>query len=228
MPKQRTVRFAVGTPTAPFSGVWRVVANKDDVYIGPTRAMMAIAKLSLHKSGVWAYSATQQSGATFQDGNRRAKQWRRPPEHCPGVTRGPSILVPHTSLGSRPMLPDEPSGGVIWHNPPARGELVHFSLYFVKPDTPTKWASHEVELAALPLRSGERIVLLGSTEPAPSDFMETVERLLRENVFGISDMSGYYGGSFLWATESRDHLKIPIFTDIPVPLKETGPEDGST
>jgi hypothetical protein len=42
MAKPQTVRFASGTPEAPFSGVWRMIANKNDVYIGASKATMSV------------------------------------------------------------------------------------------------------------------------------------------------------------------------------------------
>ena len=124
------MRFACGSPGALFSGVWRMVVNRNDVYLGASKAAMSILKISLHHSGVWVLAATEQSGAKF-DGNRRAKRWAQPLGHAPGVVRGPSILVPRTSLGSRPTPPDEPLNQVAWFAAPGEGEAVEFSLYLV-------------------------------------------------------------------------------------------------
>lgn len=73
MPRSQPIRFGSGSPEAAFSGVWRLIVSKDDVYIGASRASMAVFKISLHKSGVWVLAATQQSGATFEAGGGR---WR--------------------------------------------------------------------------------------------------------------------------------------------------------
>src|SRR5262245_55602816 len=107
MSRSRYFRFASGGPEAPFSGVWRLAIKGSDVYIGASKSSMSMFKLSLHKSGVWVLAGTQQSNIELVKGNRRGKEWTRPVEHVPGVTRGPSIFVPHTSLGSRPFPLDE-------------------------------------------------------------------------------------------------------------------------
>lgn len=91
MPKPESVRFASGCVDKPYSGVWRLVVKNDDVFLGASKESMGIFKVSLHQSGVWVLAATQQSGATFQGGNRRAKRWERPLPHKVGVTRGPSV-----------------------------------------------------------------------------------------------------------------------------------------
>ena len=141
MPKSRTIRFASGQPEESFSSIWRLVTVGDDVYIGASKAAMGVFKISLHKSGVWVLAATEQSGATFEDGNRRAKQWNRPLEHVKGVTRGPSIVVPHTTLGSRPLMAEEIGKKILWYRAPENGESVEFSIYFVEPETETRWSS---------------------------------------------------------------------------------------
>lgn len=225
MARSQPIRFGSGSPEAAFSGVWRLIVSKDDVYIGASTASMAVFKISLHKSGVWVLAATQQSGATFEAGNRRAKKWTRPLEHVQGVTKGPSIFVPHTSLGSRPLPPDEHRDAVIWYQGPAAGETVEFSLHLVEPRIRTDWNPSETVLAEVPLAHGGLVVLLAPTGESPDGFQETVEKILRENVFRVSDPGAFTGGSLLWFTESCDDLRIPIVTDLPVPI---GPEDGHT
>src|SRR5688500_1649951 len=119
MAKTETLCFAAGAPDQAFSGVWRVVTKKNDVYLGVSKAGMGIVKISLHDGGVWVLAATTESGAKFENKNRRAKQWKRPLEHVSGVTRGPSIFVPHTSLGSRPLPSREKGRNVVWFAGPA-------------------------------------------------------------------------------------------------------------
>ena len=218
MAKPRTVRFAVGSPEAPFSGVWRFVVYKSDVFLGASKASMSIFKVSLHQSGVWVLAATQKSGATF-GGNRRAKRWTRPSNHVAGVTRGPSVFVPHTSLGRRPLFPGEGDPDVVWYQAPGDHETVEFSLYFVAPGVATNWSTGETELAQCVAANGTRVCLLGSIRESSTAFEETCERLLRENVVRMDDPGGYLGGSFLWITESRDDYKVPVIVDLAVPVR---------
>ncbi len=222
MAKVHTIRFGCGNPERPFSGVWRLIFNRDDVFLGVSKDAMGIFKISLHKSGVWVLAATKQSGATFT-GNRRAKRWTRPLEHAHGITRGPSIFIPHTSLGSRPLLPDDAKKNVVWFTSPAAGHAVEFSLYFVAPDATTRWDSDQTTLAEHRLSSGDRVILLASSRPMTADFTATVEKLLHDNVLRMDDPSGFRGGSFLWFTESRDTLRVPIIVDLPVPIGPAHP-----
>jgi hypothetical protein len=214
--KSQTIRFASGNPHEPFSGVWRLVADNDDVYLGASKWSMRLFKISLHKSGVWILAGIEGSGVTFEHGNRRAKQWHRPLEHANGVTRGLSIIVPHTSLGSRQLSTMDGKKKVVWYAAPAVGEMVYFTIYFVEPSIVTGWAPGETVLAELSLASGSRVLLLASTHPSPADFMATVEKMIREAVVQMKDPSKFTAGSHLWITQSRDDLATPMIVDMPV------------
>jgi len=217
--KAQTLRIASGSAEIPYSSIWRTIADRHDVYLGSSKAAMGIFKISLHRSGAWVLAATKQSGASFQGGNRRAKRWNRPLEHVRGVTRGPSVLVPHTSLGSRKLLPGDADKKVHWYRAPGEGETVEFSLYFVRPDTPTLWDSDQTVINTLRLSHGNLLVVLASARPSPQSFLDTVETLLRENAFRMDDVSAFLGGALLWVAESEDRLKIPLLIDLPMPLQ---------
>lgn len=216
MPKAKTVRIASGSMIAPFSSIWRIVADRNEVFIGASKYAMGVFKVSLHSSGVWALAATTQSGASFEGGNRRAKKWNRPLEHAQGVTRGPSILIPHTSIGAHKIISGETTKKIHWYRPPGPGETVEFSLYFVKPTARTSWALDETVIDSLRLSGGGQLVILASCRASPKPFLETVENLLRDNVFRFNKVDDYKGGTFLWIAESRDALKIPLLIDMPV------------
>lgn len=203
MGKAHTIRFASGHPEMPFSGVWRLVVNRDDVYLGFSKDLMGSLKISLHQSGVWVLAATMQSCATFENGNRRAMQWERPVEHAPGVTRGPSILVPHTSLGSRALLPNDDKKKVVWFPGPDAGHMVEFSLYFVASGAATSWDIDLTVLGEHRLSSAKRVILLASSPPMPADFAATVEKILRDSVARIDNPS------------SNNARRIPIIVDLP-------------
>jgi len=68
------------------------------------------------------------------------------------------------------------------------------------------------------------VVLLASTKPSPQEFLETCENLIHKNELGISNLNGFIEGSFLWPTQSQDHLAVPILVDLPILVKESGVE----
>ena len=221
MAKPRTLRFAAGGPEAPFSGIWRVVATKNDVYLGPSKAAMGAIKVSLHHSGVWTVAGTSQSGVTFEKGNRRAKQWVRPKPHFPGVTRGPSILVPHTSLGARSLPPSEDGDEIVWYPAPSSGETVDFSIYIVEAGISPDWGGRPT-VGERSLANGSRVIVLAETRDLTPELQEAIEKKLRDSVVGVSGPSdGYLGGSFLWVTQSPGTMKIPIIVDLPVDFRRS-------
>lgn len=200
------------------SGVWRLVASGDDVFIGASRDTMGVFKLSLHRSGVWVLAATKESGAVFKDQNRRGKQWRRPLAHADGITRGPSILIPHTTQGARSLPTSESTAEIQWFAGPGPGVTVEFSLYFVDAAAPTLWDSDQTVMAERSLKSGSRVVLLASRRPTPPDFNAVVEAIVRDKFVQMRDPAAFTSGSLLWMTESRDALKVPIIVDLPVAI----------
>ena len=216
MSKSTIIRFASGTPEVPSSSVWRIVVTKNDAYLGSSKYSMPQVKFSLHESGIWVLSAEGKSGITFEDRNRRAKRWTRPPEHVAGVTRGPSIMVPYMSLGSRHLPPGDINRRVLWQKGPEMGETIEFALYFVRPNTPTSWTERQTLLSETTLTNGDRLVLLGSTDQSPQEFQDACEQLLRNNVFRYDDPTSPAGGSFLWITTSRDSLRVPLIVDLPL------------
>jgi hypothetical protein len=129
--------------------------------------------------------------------------------------------VPRTSLGSRKLLPGDADKKIHWYRAPEEGETVEFSLYFVRPGTPASWNSDETVVHILRLSHGNRLVVLASARPSPQSFLDTAEKLLRENVFRMNDVNAFHGGSFLWVTQSQDDLKLPLIVDLPVPLQPT-------
>jgi hypothetical protein len=213
-----TLRVAVGSADAPFSGIWRVFSNRNDVYLGASKSSLKLVKISLHQSGVWTFAATQQSGLRFQNSNRRAKRWTRPKSHSPGVTRGPSIVVPHTSLGCRRLVPDEDPKSVTWFPSPLAGQAAELTMYYVEQGVTFYLNSGDSVLGELELASGVGVALLARHVQPTAEFFATVEGLIRNNVVKYKDLSNHLGGSFLWLSESADDLRTPFIVDLPVPV----------
>lgn len=222
MTRHKAVRFAVGGPNESYSGLWRLVVNKNEVYLGASGISMGFLKMSLHSSGVWTFAATKQSGATF-NGNRRLEQWHAPPQHKKGITRGPSIFVPRTSTGKRYLLAKEKNKEAIWYPPPNEGEYVEFSLYFLDENISTSWNNNQKILAEIIMKNKKKIVLLASTERASSDFLQACEKIIKESVVVVSNPLAISKTetSLLWIIKSKRQVKVPIIVDLPVKLKDS-------
>ena len=110
MPKEFTVRFAVGKPQGPRGNVWRLWTRKNDVYISAW-ALTSVQKISLHESGVWRHAFTAEhfskgspfvSGKTvytFVEGSEAATCQRK---HC---SAGGSNLGEGMASRGRPSVP---------------------------------------------------------------------------------------------------------------------------
>ncbi|WP_286220032.1 hypothetical protein [Marinobacter apostichopi] len=219
MAKRKTIRFSAGTPGSPYSGMWRMVIKGDDVYLGFSRETMGNIKVSLHQSGVWTLSATQQSGWTFPDGNRRAKRWTRPIEEPDGVGRGPVILVPYNFIGERRISDKERKKKAIWYEAPNPGEVLEFSIYFVKQGVQFNPRRDESILAESNCKSGKRVILCGLIRQSENDFLNTCDKMINNNPVTTNDVSQFFNTSMLWFTQSTDQYQVPIIVDLPVNLK---------
>lgn len=220
MPKSQTIRFACGSRDRPASSVWRLIVKGDDVYVGLSRDTMGHMKLSLHASGVWVFASTSQSGVLLTPNSRRARQWRPPPEHAPGVTHGPLILVPgvHQELRRVPRADTEKS--IHWYPAPDPSRTAEFHLYFVRREFPVLWDESDTELAMLPLTCGTRLYLVATSRVTPTDFGQTVADLVSDGVVTAIHQEDIDGGSILWLTEAAPPLPVPVLVDIPFRVRE--------
>ncbi len=216
MAKAKTIRFAVGSLDEPFSDIWRLVISRNDVYIGWSKEAMGVFKISLHESGVWVLAATEQSGATFDNGNRRGKRWNRPLEHAKGVTRGPSVKIPHTSLGHCRKGELTERKKVQWVPTPAPGELVEFSVYFLDGEARQLVGAHRERLVdSAELANGGEVALFADVRTAKPDYLAACEKYIREDVLRVDDVRKVTSSSFLWISQSLGDLVFPVITELP-------------
>jgi hypothetical protein len=179
---------------------------------------MGTLKISLHASGVWVLSATGQSGVVFEGGNRRAKKWKRPPVDALGITRGPSILVPHTSLAAKPRSLQDDVEGVRWLQAPGEGEAVEITLYFGEDGSRLLWSQDQVVIEEGRLKSGSRVFLVSRTRPLPLSVSRDVEQFMKKATLQTVGLSKAVRAQLLWCRESGDSLRTPFIFDLPVPV----------
>jgi len=218
--KPQTFRFAAGTQDNPASGVWRVVVQGREVYLGTSKRGMGMLKLSMHSSGVWALAFTKKAKGKHFNGNRRGRSWRRPPEHAPGVTRGPSVFVPHATVGTRRFPPNEFQKPIRWYPPPSPGHEVEFSLYFVREDAVTNWDADCEEIGVLHFAAGGRLVVLARCRRMSPENVAATEKFLSDHVFTFSDLQKAWPYNTLSVMDSPDALKVPVILDLPIVVRE--------
>jgi hypothetical protein len=129
--KQPALRFAVGSPDGPRAGVWRLWAERNDVYIA-ARILGGAYKISLHESGDWreAFDSNyvRRHPELLPPGrDRTLERWPRPPELRPGLTRAFRILVPRSEVVGA-ASPLRSSKQVTWVLPAPVGWLTCFTI----------------------------------------------------------------------------------------------------
>jgi hypothetical protein len=203
------IRFAVGSPEEPYSAVWNLVTNGNDVYLFG-RQMGRYLKISLHASGVWRLAWTAESQTETETSDRLIHRWRRPPQFRPGWARGPSVVVPWTPIGRHFPAVDAPKGKPVhWMPAPAPWHKVVFAVLFAASDIPEPaWESirepGDRSLGRLFLRDGESVYVAVHRAPLePSEKAEAKKLAgeLRihltpeaspENIQGASAMLFFY------------------------------------
>jgi hypothetical protein len=214
----KTFRFAVGSPWAPFSAVWRLVGDKDP-FLGCYRQGMGLFKISIHPNDT-LFGLTEQSGAMFENGSRIDKAWPRPPEFHPGWTIGPSILVPRTSIGAR-ALREELHPSIAWVRAPREGEAVFFRVVLETPGGAPDGEIMEPGQVALgsvkERRFGGEVWVIAGRRPVTMDFRLECERLLADpaNQVRMRPIPNRPTGSLLCI--NRDDIQ-PRVIYLPMPI----------
>jgi hypothetical protein len=176
--KNRTLRFAAGSPSVYHSAIWRLWVQGDDVYLG-ARGVLHLLKLSMHKSGIWRLAWTQESGIRRPHlSDRVEERWLRPPEFCPGWVKGPVLIVPDTDRRSRfaHLAANDPK--IYWTPPPRRGHKVEFTVLFAAASAAEESWHHvfrrgDLVLCRFSLRDGSRVALSHRESPiSPSEIAQ--------------------------------------------------------
>lgn len=83
----KEIRFAVGRGSDLRSSVWRLWANKNDLFLA-ARSMAGLSKFSFHASGVWRYAVVSQVPRPALG------RWTRPRPSIEGISTAVDIIVP--------------------------------------------------------------------------------------------------------------------------------------
>lgn len=211
----KEVRFAVGSRDDVHSSVWRLWANKSELYLA-ARSSAGLSKISFHSSGIcrWALVSSTPRPPIHS--------WRRQTEMKPGITPLFTIIVPALKLDEH--LPDK--------LPPA-----HKPTVFVEPPDPgfkilvqlllTKSTFAEVDFLKLPRQSP--ITFVGHVQLtheiawliAYADHLAEHEQDWAEHLVRTTKIQLKPGGSKDDITFGQIHslemsLKPPAIVDLPV------------
>ncbi|MFX1487441.1 MAG: hypothetical protein ACFFBS_10190 [Promethearchaeota archaeon] len=125
-------RFAVGSKDSKRSSIWKVWAQKDDVYI-QSRMMGCDAKVSLHRTGMCQFSLTTEWVKKKQARNtdRHMIRWQLDKPVASSAIHIFRILIPESEL--RDISIDERVKKVTWIDSPAIGSAALVECYLSPP-----------------------------------------------------------------------------------------------
>ena len=147
----KSLRFALGTPDLPRSGLWHLWVQEDDVHLEVPTAQHLVA-FTAYRTGRWRIAAGE-----------AVSRWTRPREFRPGWTRGPDLLVPGSAHPLRSPT-SKPTESVTWLRLPASASIARFSMLFAGPrSAENAWRPSDIpgstDIAMLALRTAGSLYL---------------------------------------------------------------------
>jgi hypothetical protein len=189
----QVLRFGVGAPEGPRSGVWRLWVPKgtSDVYLS-RRALGRDFKVSLHASGKWRAALTSEY-VRRPDANvipgpdpRGSKKWQRPEPQAGSApsTHALTIVVPWWEVREWPFVEE---GKIVWAEVPPEGWCVEFVLMYVPlemtvTEHPGARAMNSKLVGEVGLTNGERVFVVWWTHVMEEPLLGNTERLRRARI----------------------------------------------
>lgn len=124
----REIRFAAGSRDDLRSSVWRLWANKNDLFLA-ARSLAGQSKMSFHESGVCRHAVVSQTPRAPID------RWTRPLRSREGITPAIDVIVPAFSVpdGYRD-IPPPPNKVLELLPPPSKGTKRIIRIFLTDPD----------------------------------------------------------------------------------------------
>jgi hypothetical protein len=185
------VVFAVGEASGRHSSVWRIwpqkskSAPRSDIYVTAIPLGGAL-KVSLHQSGSWSISFTQEFEAkslaegAWLNRSRHLDIFPRPGELAPGVTLALRIWIPESELRKTPVEPTHKS--LVWVPAAPQGHVTDIQIFITAPSaTVSNWPgknSMKTELVGkFKTTDDDTVWVVHRSDPASSDFVAELARV---------------------------------------------------
>lgn len=195
---QREFYFCVGSPLALHSGVWKVWIQGDELYATQIGGMAAVAKLSVHRSGVCRLATTNTAIADVTWDNdadpRVAHRWRieevGASDSCICLTYVvPAVVVPQR-FAADAILTAGQSARVVWVEPsPIGGSTLVTFVRTTDPNAHLDTFLHApfTLLGSLQLREGSRIWAVRQQQPLDLADFRYWQGVVQETTLNIED-----------------------------------------
>ena len=222
--KTNVLRVGVGTPDEPFGSPWRFWTHRTSAYFSQ-RSAGGILKASYHpadsrhRTAVWTYGFTTESGNVFPEfGGRRSNTWNQPAEIMPGWFRT-AIGTPklHGRTYNFPHILGDVAD-VTWVPTPSPGNTRFLLTYLSdgRSDLPGFPLSRGTEgVGWIRMSNGWHLSVLTAEEPIAIHSRYNLDRLSDEMKIGISGgpvASGSQSAAMIWVTTSPDGR--PLFVQL--------------
>jgi hypothetical protein len=128
--KRLNMRLAVGSPEGPRSAIWRIVSQKEDIYV--STGGRATAKLSFHGSGICRDAFNQEYGVPIAMNDRLMHKWRRAPVPDAETGRGCRLLRIWIATDFLSTAGGVPAKKVVWLPAAPSGHGRVFEIFLTK------------------------------------------------------------------------------------------------
>lgn len=163
----KVYRFALGSPDAPRSGLWRVWTHEDEVRAA-VRTTTEEVTLTAYPAGRWRIT----QGTVVS-------KWHRPREFRPGWVQGPTIVIPSSPVPIRSSEPDlYPGEPISWLPAPQLDYVARITLLFAGLRAEqSRWRPSDLpgtqHLTILPLRTLGALHIDRIDEPLQAEDQES-------------------------------------------------------
>lgn len=205
----KELRFAVGNSENLRSSVWRLWANKDDLFLA-ARSLAGLSKISFHKSGICRYALNSKIPRAA------LLSWPRPSTRIPDVTSLFGIIVPEIKLESRFVETPPPSSkATIFLKAPKGGEkitviIVLTPAHFTEAQVKKLPADTQITVHGRVEMLRETAWLISSYAVLSIDELRQIKKMLRTTIHlnpGLGDNKDITG--FLAQLHSLEGGKLP-------------------
>jgi hypothetical protein len=211
----KEIRFAVGSTEDIRSSVWRLWANKSELYLA-ARTVAGLSKISFHKSGICRFAVVS------TEPRPPIKTWQRPNESEPGITPMFRIAVPAFTVKEsyRDILPPTNKSIVLLDAPADHTKTIISLLVttsvFTHDDMLRTGRGKEISILGTVQLTHETAWLVAYTDTMTNYEIGWLENLVRTTKITLAPGGSKDSITFAQLHSFEAHLSPPAIIDIPV------------
>jgi len=208
-----SIRFGVQAEGGRRSAWWnlwvydpeKVRRPKSDIYL-TNEMMKGLIKVSLHQSGEWQVSLTEEfADALGENGtpvgnSRHIARWHRPPAQHPGTLTAMRLVFPTAELATLGPPAEKKDKPTRWISAAPNNEAVAFLLVITNratteatlPDWPGRKGSGADLLTRMPLCSGDTLWVVYRTQPMTNEAENMIHDFLERAKANVAQHDAWW------------------------------------